>query len=778
MERWILRGMNLSVSIFAFVMMACGGSDGGSRGGAVATAGLVNAQPVTITGTLSIDPDHANKDTLVENQSVQLEDGSGKVIASGVSDSTGNFTVSAPGELIVNVSGGLIGGDDYRVTSVIGDDGEGKVLGVSQAVSLTKANIKDGVIKAGVLAFEEIAAITGIIKFVDADGTENTKLPKIGTDVYLPGFSLIAKTDSAGKFLILYVPSGSYTLRIERGSIAKDLSVSVASNTTLNLGTVTVLADSIPPITSASKAATDFKNDMCVTLTASESGSQIYYSTDGSTPTASNPFLYDPSQGGACGDVNPCALCVSGKSTTLKYFAVDPSGNTEDLKSIFYFYNEKWADPADTTAPTTSLSVNAATPSTPAVYLTPPTVSLASSEAGTTYYTLDPGATLTNFTVYEDPFAVPSTSTLRWYSRDYAGNVEAIKSKELKVYSWTKVSSSGPNVSKTNSGSDFRLASMTYDASRSKFIMGTYHGSNDTFYIYRWSGSAWVQETSQASLFAVKFMNFQLYYNTDFQKVYITAPVVSGSLVYGTWDYDSTGPSITSRSSGGSASWDDATYNSFGGTAGVFSPLDHSFVSLAPVNGSSKLQRLYMDPANATSTTAYQSSAQTSLIKDVTAAIMGRAVYVSKSGAEKMIFFGGSSGGHGITYELPRAQFLSADSSATDPTWTENLTTHTPPVGCPELAYLASQDKVIAFGGHNSPVSVVGGALTTSFPYSATDQTWSYDGSDWTLLEPSASPTARYCATSAYDPTTESILLFGGLDRYGNVLTDTWVFSY
>jgi hypothetical protein len=567
-------------------------------------------------------------------------------------------------------------------------------------------------------------------------------------------------------------------MRIERGSIAKDLSVSVTSNTTLNLGVVSVLADSIPPITTASKASTDFKDAMCVTLTASESGSKIYYSTDGSTPTASNPFLYNPSQGSACGGVNPCALCVSSKSTTVKYFAVDSSGNTEDLNSTFYFYNEKWADPADATAPTTSLTVNGVTPSTPAVYVTPPTASLVSSEAGTTYYTLDPAATLTNFTEYEAPFSVPSTSTLRWYSRDYAGNVEAVKSQELKVYSWTKLSSSGPNVTKTNSGSDFRLTSMTYDASRSKFIMGTYHGTNDTLYLYRWTGSAWVQESSQASLFAAKFMNFQLYYNTDFQKVYITAPVAGGTLVYQTWEYDSAGPSITSRSSGGSASWDSATYNSFGGIAGVFSPLDHSFVSLAPVNGSSKLQRLHMDPSNAATTNAYESSSQTSLIKDVGAAIMGRAVYVSKSGAEKMIFFGGSSGGHGITYELPRAQFLAAGSSPTDPTWTENLTAHTPPVGCPELAYMASQDKVIAFGGHNSPVSILGGALTTSFPYSATDQTWSYNGSDWTLLAPSASPSARYCATSAYDPTTESILLFGGLDRYGNVLTDTWVFGY
>ncbi len=778
MNRWRAGVRILIFTASASAFHACGDSGSGSSGEARGTAGLADTTPVTVVGTLAVDPSIPKSDSLVTNQEVELQDSTGKTVASGVSDSKGNFTINAPGELVISSSSGLHLAGDYTVSSIIPDDGSGKVLGVSQAISLVESNLKGRTIKTGVLPFDEIAAITGKIKFTDADGTENTKLPKIGTEVYLAGFSLIAKTDAEGKFIILYVPAGSYSMRIERGSISKELSVTVAANTTLNLGAISVLADSIPPITLASKASTDFKDPTCVTLSASESGSKIYYSIDGSTPTATNPFLYDSSSGGSCGNTSSCAICISGRSTPLKYFAVDASGNAEDLNSSFYFYNEKWADPADSTAPITTLQVDAATPPTPAVYLSPPSVTLSSTEAGTIYYTLNPSATATNFNVYSGAFSVSSTSTLRWYSKDYAGNVESIKSKQLMVYNWSKLVDSGPNLVKPSSGSEVRLSSMTYDVSRDMAILGTYNATTDTFYIYRWSGTAWVQETSQASLFSTRLMNFQLYYNTDFQKVYFTAPVVGGSLAYRTWDYDSSGPTLTSRNSGGNATWDSATYNAFGGMAGVFSPLDHSFVSISPTNGASKLQRLYMDPSNVANTNSYESSAQTSLIKDVSGALLGRAVYVSKTGAEKMIFFGGSSGGHGITYELPRAQFLAASGSPTDPSWTEKLTSHIPPVGCPELTYLAGLDKVIAFGGHNSPATVSNGNVTTSFPYSATDQTWSYDGSDWSLLSPTTSPSPRYCASSVYDPTNESILLFGGYDRYGNVLTDTWKFGY
>lgn len=48
----------------------------------------------------------------------------------------------------------------------------------------------------------------------------------------------------------------------------------------------------------------------------------------------------------------------------------------------------------------------------------------------------------------------------------------------------------------------------------------------------------------------------------------------------------------------------------------------------------------------------------------------------------------------------------------------------------------------------------------------ASNQTWTWDGSQWTLrvTDPSSTPPARLGAAMAYDPGTENVLMFGGLN--------------
>ncbi|AYV84925.1 MAG: hypothetical protein Satyrvirus1_11 [Satyrvirus sp.] len=53
------------------------------------------------------------------------------------------------------------------------------------------------------------------------------------------------------------------------------------------------------------------------------------------------------------------------------------------------------------------------------------------------------------------------------------------------------------------------------------------------------------------------------------------------------------------------------------------------------------------------------------------------------------------------------------------------------------------------------------------------NDTWSWDGTNWTQLFPEHSPSARYGAVMAYNATDDSVILFGGYD-YNNVLGDTW----
>jgi hypothetical protein len=54
--------------------------------------------------------------------------------------------------------------------------------------------------------------------------------------------------------------------------------------------------------------------------------------------------------------------------------------------------------------------------------------------------------------------------------------------------------------------------------------------------------------------------------------------------------------------------------------------------------------------------------------------------------------------------------------------------------------------------------------------------TWTYNGNTWTRQSPSAAPPPRHNAVMAYDPTLNSLVLFGGTDD-NTELADTWTYA-
>jgi hypothetical protein len=60
----------------------------------------------------------------------------------------------------------------------------------------------------------------------------------------------------------------------------------------------------------------------------------------------------------------------------------------------------------------------------------------------------------------------------------------------------------------------------------------------------------------------------------------------------------------------------------------------------------------------------------------------------------------------------------------------------------------------------------------------ANDETWQYDGTDWTKLAPLNSPKPRQSALHVYDSTNKKLVIVGGSDRFNNVLTDMWEYRY
>jgi len=77
------------------------------------------------------------------------------------------------------------------------------------------------------------------------------------------------------------------------------------------------------------------------------------------------------------------------------------------------------------------------------------------------------------------------------------------------------------------------------------------------------------------------------------------------------------------------------------------------------------------------------------------------------------------------------------------------------------MAYDAARRVTVLFGGWDG-----------SYP---TD-TWTWDGTNWTRMSPSASPPGRQNGAMAYDAVRHVVVLFGGWTCcvYGGDFSDTW----
>ena len=78
------------------------------------------------------------------------------------------------------------------------------------------------------------------------------------------------------------------------------------------------------------------------------------------------------------------------------------------------------------------------------------------------------------------------------------------------------------------------------------------------------------------------------------------------------------------------------------------------------------------------------------------------------------------------------------------------------------MAYDPATGQVVLFGGHN-----FGGYY---------DDTWTWDGTNWTELFPATSPSARGRMQLVYDSNLGKLLLFGGLAGV-SPLDDTWTWD-
>jgi uncharacterized protein (TIGR03437 family) len=93
--------------------------------------------------------------------------------------------------------------------------------------------------------------------------------------------------------------------------------------------------------------------------------------------------------------------------------------------------------------------------------------------------------------------------------------------------------------------------------------------------------------------------------------------------------------------------------------------------------------------------------------------------------------------------------------------WTQESPQNSPPIrNSPAMAYDSAHDQVVLFGGEDY------------------DDTWLWDGANWTQVFPMTGPPTRSSHAMAYDPVHGQVVLFGGSagNNLGS-LNDTWVWD-
>lgn len=705
---------------------------------------------------------------LVVNRRIALEGVAGDIIAEAYSDSEGNYSIAAPGSLVIagaDTTAELTNNGTYYVTSLIDDNGEGKVLAVREEVTLTSDALEGSVLALGANVFEEISAIKGKVNFVNPDGSENTRIAKVGTDVYLPGFSYFAKTDHEGHFLILFVIPETYTLRIERDGFALEQSITVTEATTLNLGTVNISTDLDPPITTVSVDSTDFKNPLCLSFSASEADSRTFYSMDGSNPTVSDTFLYDPSITSVCGAEASCPVCVKSSSRTLKFFSVDPAGNAEDIKSTFYFYNTEWADPSDRTAPVTTVhfdGTSAGTGSTIAKESYEPVlVDFRTNEGADVYYTSattgtasDPTLAASNPMEYINPFTVRESTSIKFYAKDYAGNLEPVKSMTIDIYNWKQVSNLPVILDQT------RYHFMRYDpTSASLILVGKVNGESTTaVYQYNTSADSWTQLNScTAGVNSCPHMgdygaiaNYAKTAALDYAArklvMFYNDTTFMFSLATNTWDSQNV-----------PANPDGTVYQ-------MFYDANQNLLVTTGYNAGNIAYSLSYSNYTWSAITVNSSSSgppETVKIASWTRTPAGFTIWGEVRGttAAKIAY---------------TSVFRFALGSSSAGTWTKTALTNYPNgIYSAVLSHDSDKSRYVLFGGGDA-----WGATDTQGLGNLFGETWILDSANaWTLADVQRKPIPRRRASMAYDPTAKKHVMVGGESHIIRTNNETWVFG-
>ena len=246
-----------------------------------------------------------------------------------------------------------------------------------------------------------IAAASGFTNSAVASATYTIQTPTAATPIFSPavGTYTIAQSvtlnDSTPGATIYYTTNGStptasstkYTTAIAVASTETIKAIAVATgytNSAIASGTYTIQVPAATPVFSV--AAGTYKSTQTVTITDTTAGAVIYYTTNGTTPTASS----------------------------TKYTAAISVTSTETIEAIAIASGY-----TDSAVASTTYTIQIPTVTTPTfspaagTYTSTQNVTIADSTAGATiYYTTNGTTATTSSTVYAGAIAVSATETI------------------------------------------------------------------------------------------------------------------------------------------------------------------------------------------------------------------------------------------------------------------------------------------------------------------------------------------------------------------------------
>ena len=168
----------------------------------------------------------------------------------------------------------------YLIKAEVPDDGQGNAVGLRKNLDLSESNLVEGRLLLGETPLKEVTAIVGRISF------ENESVNVGLTDIFIPGKQFFIRTGDDGEFAMLFVPSGSYILRIQNGIYTKDIEVNLDPGKTLDLGGLVVSEKDRNPLPFADvfigswKTTCYFNTNMGTTIVNPKSGTLVVTALD------------------------------------------------------------------------------------------------------------------------------------------------------------------------------------------------------------------------------------------------------------------------------------------------------------------------------------------------------------------------------------------------------------------------------------------------------------------------------------------------------------------